>query len=161
MLPALPHVALLCCAAPLPRRDNIDWSSAPAIQEMPVVSAICEPVEGTQLSVYDGEVTLKGYAWSGGGRDIIRVDVSIDGGKHWTPAQLHKVPHSRPSRAWAWSLWEATVPLPEGFSGPLQLACKATDQSYNTQPEDVASIWNIRGLANNAWHKVNVTVSAD
>jgi hypothetical protein len=37
-------------------RDNLDWSAAPAIQEMPVVSAICEPAEGTQLSTYDGEV---------------------------------------------------------------------------------------------------------
>lgn len=26
-------------------RDNLDWSSAPAIQEMPVVSAICEPTQ--------------------------------------------------------------------------------------------------------------------
>uniref|UniRef100_A0A383VKU0 Sulfite oxidase n=1 Tax=Tetradesmus obliquus TaxID=3088 RepID=A0A383VKU0_TETOB len=138
--------------------DAIDWSAAPAIQEMPVVSAICEPAEGAELSTYDGEVTIKGYAWSGGGRDIIRVDVSADGGKTWSPAKLSKHPHSRPSRAWAWTLYEATLPLPEGFKGQLQLACKATDQSYNTQPEDVSSIWNIRGLVNNAWHKVNVSV---
>jgi sulfite oxidase len=101
-------------------------------------------------------VTIKGYAWSGGGRDIIRVDVSIDGGKTWSPATLNKLPHSKPSRAWAWTLYEATLPLPDGFTGQLQLACKATDQSYNTQPEDVSSIWNIRGLVNNAWHKVCV-----
>lgn len=60
-------------------RDNLDWSSAPAIQEMPVVSAICEPTQQQQFSKYEGEVTLKGYAWSGGGRDIVRVDVSSDG----------------------------------------------------------------------------------
>eukprot|EP00882_Tetradesmus_deserticola_P000961 GHRQ01001042.1.p1 GENE.GHRQ01001042.1~~GHRQ01001042.1.p1 ORF type:complete len:582 (+),score=245.93 GHRQ01001042.1:259-2004(+) len=138
--------------------ESLDWSAAPAIQEMPVVSAICEPAEGASLSTYDGEVTVKGYAWSGGGRDIIRVDVSADGGKTWAPAALTKLPHSKPSRAWAWTLYEATLPLPGGFKGQLQLACKATDQSYNTQPEDVSSIWNIRGLVNNAWHKVNVSV---
>ena len=60
-------------------RDNLDWSSAPAIQEMPVVSAICEPPPHHSLSKYEGEVNLKGYAWSGGGKDIIRVDVSSDG----------------------------------------------------------------------------------
>ena len=37
------------------------------------------------------QVSLKGYAWSGGGRGIIRVDVSIDGGKTWQCAELNKV----------------------------------------------------------------------
>lgn len=44
-----------------------------------MVSAICEPTQQQTLSKYEGEVTLKGYAWSGGGKDIIRVDVSSDG----------------------------------------------------------------------------------
>lgn len=81
------------------------------------------------------------------------------GGKTWTPAQLQKVPHSQPSRAWAWTLWEATLPLPQGFTGPLELVCKATDASYNTQPETANSVWNIRGLANNSWHCVTVQVA--
>ncbi len=38
---------------------------------------------------------VKGYAWSGGGQGIIRVDVSADGGKTWHDAQLHKVPQKR------------------------------------------------------------------
>lgn len=140
-------------------RDNLDWSAAPAIQEMPVQSAICEPAAGQELSCYDGEVTMKGYAWSGGGKDIIRVDVSVDGGRQWTTAKLQKLPHQKPDRAWAWSLWEATVPLPEGFKGQLELVCKATDQAYNTQPEETAAVWNVRGLVNNAWHKVAVSVT--
>jgi hypothetical protein len=73
----VPSLPLLPAAAPC--RDNLDWSTAPAIQEMPVVSAICEPTQQQQFSKYDGEITLKGYAWSGGGRDIVRVDVSTDG----------------------------------------------------------------------------------
>ena len=35
--------------------------------------------------------------------------------------------------------------LPAGHTGPLTLACKATDAAYNTQPDDPSSIWNIRG----------------
>jgi hypothetical protein len=64
-------------------RDNLDWSSAPAIQEMPVVSAICEPTQQQVFSKYEGEITLKGYAWSGGGKDIVRVDVSSDGEQYY------------------------------------------------------------------------------
>ena len=36
-------------------------------------------------------------------------------------------------RGWAWALWEAVVPVPKGHKGPLELVCKATDESYNTQ----------------------------
>ena len=38
---------------------------------------------------------VKGYAWSGGGQGIIRVDVSADGGKTWHTAELKKVPQKR------------------------------------------------------------------
>ncbi|KAF8069467.1 hypothetical protein HT031_001583 [Scenedesmus sp. PABB004] len=141
--------------------DNIDWSSAPAIQEMPVTSAITEPAPGAALSTYDGEVAVKGYAWSGGGREIIRVDVSADGGKTWAPAALSPLPHTKPGRAWAWTLWEAVLPLPDGYVGPVTLVAKATDAAYNVQPEDPAGIWNVRGLNMNAWHRVTVDVAKD
>ena len=65
------------------------------------------------------EVTVKGYAWSGGGREVVRVDVSLDGGKTWQVAQLRTndkgqapAPSPRPGQAWAWKLWELTAPLP-------------------------------------------------
>lgn len=77
-LPICPPLPASACSL-LPARDNLDWSSAPAIQDMPVVSAICEPAQGHTISKYDGEVDVKGYAWSGGGKDVIRVDVSLDG----------------------------------------------------------------------------------
>jgi sulfite oxidase len=37
---------------------------------------------------------------------------------------------------------------------------KATDDSYNSQPDSVAAIWNLRGVVNNAWHRVTVDVAA-
>ena len=40
----------------------------------------------------------------------------------------------------------------------VELVCKATDASYNVQPESVEGIWNLRGLNNNSWHKVEVNV---
>ncbi|XP_062366913.1 sulfite oxidase, mitochondrial isoform X4 [Cinclus cinclus] len=60
--------------------DSVDFRSAPAIQELPVQSAITEPRPGAAVPA--GELTVKGYAWSGGGREVVRVDVSLDGG--WT-----------------------------------------------------------------------------
>lgn len=60
--------------------DTVDFKSAPSIQDLPVQSAICEPANGASLEEGTEEFTVKGYAWSGGGRDIVRVDVSPDGG---------------------------------------------------------------------------------
>jgi sulfite oxidase len=144
--------------------DTVDFMSMPAIQDMPVASAICEPAEGTALLPGARQVSVKGWAWSGGGRAITRVDVSADGGKTWVVADIVAAPEDpTPSqtRHWGWSLWQADVPLPapaaEG-DGAVQLVCKAMDVACNTQPEEALAIWNFRGLANNSWHRVNVTV---
>nr|KAG5706776.1 hypothetical protein BaRGS_007279 [Batillaria attramentaria] len=124
---------------------NVDFDSSVAIMQLPVVSAICDPPAGTELEEGSEDVTVRGYAWSGGGRGIIRVDVSADGGKTWHTAELQ--PNGQtPYRAWAWTLWEATVPLPEGHVGPVELVCKAVDVSYNVQPDGVEgdSLWPVR-----------------
>jgi hypothetical protein len=58
---------------------------------------------------------------------------------------------------------QANVTLPELKGKGPQEVCfisKATDASYNTQPDSVAGVWNLRGVVNNAWHKVSVSVSS-
>lgn len=139
--------------------DTVNWGSAPAIHESPVTSAITEPSVGTTLPKGTTEVTMRGYAWSGGGREVARVDVSADGGKTWGTAELKTLPQ-RYGRAWAWTLWEASVPIPKGHTGPVELVAKATDSSYNSQPDTIINIWNLRGVVNNAWHRVKVDVEA-
>ncbi|XP_023689510.1 sulfite oxidase, mitochondrial [Paramormyrops kingsleyae] len=144
--------------------DTVDFKSAPAIQELPVQSAITWPAEGAVLDHSLGEVTVKGYAWSGGGREIVRVDVSLDGGKTWQVAKLQGREGEAldlsppPGRAWAWKLWELSAPLPSGTQ-ELEIICKAVDSSYNVQPDSMAPIWNLRGVLSNAWHRVKVKIS--
>ncbi|XP_052425254.1 sulfite oxidase, mitochondrial isoform X2 [Carassius gibelio] len=145
--------------------DTVDFKSAPAIQELPIQSAITHPAEGTSVDRSDREVTVKGYAWSGGGREVVRVDVSVDGGKTWHVAKLrtsdqgeHPAPPPPPGRAWAWKLWEIDVPIPHRAQ-ELEIVCKAVDSGYNMQPDTVAPIWNLRGVLSNAWHRVKVKVT--
>ncbi|NXA57098.1 SUOX oxidase, partial [Nothocercus julius] len=76
---------------------------------LPVQSAITQPRPGT--AVPPGELTVKGYAWSGGGRGVVRVDVSLDGGCTWRVARLAGEQQA-PGRAWAWTLWELQAPVP-------------------------------------------------
>ncbi|DAZ96578.1 TPA: hypothetical protein N0F65_011802 [Lagenidium giganteum] len=137
------------------------WKFAGAsIQELPVQSAITEPKHGMTIAVEDlsdsSFVTIKGYAWSCGGRNILRVDVSIDGGMSWFPAELHKSgARQKYNRAWAWTPWVLDVEVPAGVK-ELEILCKAVDSSYNVQPDSIAPIWNMRGVLNNAWHRVRV-----
>ncbi|KAK9824449.1 hypothetical protein WJX72_010318 [[Myrmecia] bisecta] len=135
--------------------DNVDWSSAPALQETNVQSAITEPKPGAKVGA-GMDLPVKGYAFSGGGRPIIRVDVSADGGKTWTTAELQRAEQQQRHRAWGWTLWNAEVPVPADQKGPVQLMAKATDSSYNSQPDTAGPIWNLRGVVNNAWHRVDV-----
>ncbi|XP_012696563.1 sulfite oxidase, mitochondrial [Clupea harengus] len=147
--------------------DTVDFKSAPAIQELPIQSAITQPAEGATVDRSMEEVTVRGYAWSGGGREVVRVDVTVDGGKTWHIAQLENsekgqkpAPSPPPGQAWAWKLWEATVPLP-AEAQELEIMCKAVDNSYNTQPDTVGPIWNLRGVLSNAWHRVKVNINED
>lgn len=142
----------------------------PSVQDLPVQSAICVPSEGAVVEAEpapDGTgstVTVQGYAWSGGGRPIFRVDVSADGGSNWTTAQL-VAGHDQPyGRSWAWTLWKADVPVPRGVSkqgGSVELVCKAVDGSLNTQPASGEPIWNPRGILSNAYSRVTVEIDAD
>lgn len=126
-----------------------DWSKAPSIQEMPVTSAITR-IERPEAG---GKVNVEGYAYSGGGREIVRVDVSIDHGKTWAQAELMG-DEGKGSKSWWWKRWRFVIP-DEGDKGG-EVLVKATDESYNTQPEDYRGIWNQRGNLSCAWHGVHV-----
>ena len=136
----------------------------------------------------DGTVRVRGYAVSGGGQRVVSVRVSADDGKEWCEATLQDGPRagqtgaasaaaaaaaddvatpsvevpeerSRPyGREWSWVLWEARVRVPPDQSGQLKLCCKATDSSYNTQPEQSDHIYNLRGYMSNAWPRVRASV---
>jgi len=133
--------------------ETADYNKAVSIQELPVVSAITSPSDEEELEA-DDSIEVKGYAWSGGGRDIIRVEVSSDGGISWKEAKLMKNPEADDSsKNWAWTLWKAEMPV-EGSD--IQLMCRAIDSSFNCQPENASSIWNLRGFMMNSWHRINV-----
>lgn len=142
--------------------ENYKSHAGPSIQELPVQSAITEPSHGSVFRVASSDdecLTLRGYAWSGGGRGIVRVDVSLDGGKSWKTADLScEGTSQRINRAWAWTPWELTIDSHDLGEGTLDIQCKAVDSSYNNQPDTIAPIWNMRGVLNNAWHHIQIQV---
>ncbi|XP_046386622.1 sulfite oxidase [Ischnura elegans] len=136
--------------------NNVDFSKSPAIQELPVISAICDPVDGESVTITNGKLKVRGYAWSGGGREIIRVDITADKGKTWHVAEFTAKDSRKPPRHWGWTLWTAEVPVEAKTGGEVEIWVKAVDSSYNTQPESFENIWNLRGVLNNAYHRIRV-----
>ncbi|HET9311264.1 MAG TPA: sulfite oxidase [Actinomycetota bacterium] len=98
--------------------------------------------------VPSGPTTLEGRAWSGTA-PIERVEVSVDGCERWTDAALEPAPSPYAWHRWTFD-WTATP-------GIHEVACRATDADGVTQPLEAEP--NIGGYANNAVHRVRVTVT--
>ncbi|KAK1318628.1 Sulfite oxidase [Acorus calamus] len=136
--------------------DNINWDTRKPQMDFPVQCAICS-LEDVHV-VNQGKVTVSGYAVSGGGRGIERVDISVDGGKTWVEAdrcQKPGVPYSSDdltSEKWAWVFFKADIEVPKN----AEIIAKAVDSAANVQPENVEVIWNLRGILNTSWHRVHV-----
>lgn len=82
-------------------------------------------------------IALQGYAYSGGGRAIARVDVSIDGGKTWDQAELVNdcaVPGAcAGNKDWAWKRWRyvGKMPILSLLPTPLSSLVTAPSPSPN------------------------------
>lgn len=137
--------------------DTVDWLKSNAIQEMPVTSSICSPGPDTEVEGGE-EVEVSGYAWSGGGRSIYRVDLTVDGGKTWTQADSLVQDSARHPRHWGWTIWKGKVRVPKGVDS-AEIWSKAVDSSYNVQPESFENIWNLRGVLSNAYCRVKIAVT--
>ena len=172
------HTALTRCpekSGSCSRVVRID--QGPVIQTLPVQSIICSPANRSSVSGKDvEEIDIAGVAWSGAGRGICRVEVSIDEGKTFTAAELHSkdmtaeacniAPEAGMGRNWAWTQFSKTLPLPQelidrlkkGESVEVKVCSKAVDGDFNTQPEHMTHGWNVLGICVNHWSTIAVTL---
>ncbi len=128
--------------------EQADWATAQMLGELPLNAVICHPQEGERLAA--GPTRIEGYAITGAGDHIERVELSVDEGATWTPATLLEQ-----SSPWTWRFWEVTLTLP---AGTYQIAVRAWDSAGRTQPKDARQIWNWKGYLNNAWHRVKISI---
>jgi sulfite oxidase len=125
-----------------------DVSAGDALGEVPLNAIIVEPPDGADVEA--GAVTVRGWAMGSANRPLVSVEVSSDGGSAWRQARI-----TVPGTEWTWSFWEAVIPLDPG---PHVLAVRATDRAGVTQPAELSETWNVKGYANNAWHRVAIVV---
>ncbi len=131
--------------------ENVDWEAGAMLGELALNSIVTSPAEGASLPA--GALRVEGIALAGGGREVMRVEVSADGGATW-----HEATIDPSAERWAWRFWSAELELKPG---PHEIAARAWDSAAHTQPSDVAHVWNFKGYMNNAWHRVRVEAVAD
>lgn len=103
--------------------------------------------------------TLTGRSWSGAG-PIDRVDVSLDGGATWRPADLVDPRGKNPrddrfDQGRGWTRW--SVRRPATAAGSYELLARATDRAGRTQPLETA--YNTLGYFFDAVVRHPVTVA--
>ena len=128
-------------------KNDAQWEHGVTINEMPLTSAICVPAKNATLPA--GRTRIAGYAHATA-REIVRVDVSIDGGRHWSQAECE---HD-PTAPWSWTFWDVVLELPKGEH---ELAVRAWDSAMQTQPALPDDAWNFAGYLCSAWHRIRVT----
>ena len=138
---------------------SVDLTKIPAMQEASLFSGITK-IETVSEPDQNGEVILSasGWAWAGGGRNIVRVDISADGGKSWNTSEIYCGGDQKFNRAWAWIFWRTKLRALIAEDGTVELCSKAVDGSYNIQP--LNPDWNVRGLGNNSWFRKSIKIES-
>jgi sulfite oxidase len=144
--------------------STVNLDEMPSITELSLFSGITKierSSSSSSESINPGDrimVKVGGWAYGGGGRNVVRVDVTGDNGATWASAKLKEGSKQRFHHAWAWVFWECDVPAVIGEDGSVHIASKAVDLAFNVQPETSVHMWNVRGLGNNSWYRVHAKV---
>lgn len=123
------------------------------INELNVNSAVARPWHDETVSLKrNSPYTVKGYAYSGGGRRVIRVEVSTDAGTTWRQADIKRMEDNNGyGKCWTWVFWELQLRVKD-FLDSDQLLVRAVDSAHNVQPDHIT--WNVMGMMNNCHFKI-------
>ncbi|XP_074371503.1 nitrate reductase [NADH] 2-like [Apium graveolens] len=131
-----------------------------SITELNTNSAITTPYHEEVLTINawttQTPYTLKGYAYSGGGKKVVRVEVTMDGGESWYQCTMdHQEKPNKYGKHWCWCFWSLDVDM-MALLASKEIAVRAWDESHNTQPEKLN--WNLMGMMNNCWFRVKTSL---
>ncbi|KAK9825864.1 hypothetical protein WJX81_005959 [Elliptochloris bilobata] len=125
------------------------------INDININSVISSPAhDEVVLLTANAAYTVRGYAYCGGGRKIIRCEISLDSGKSWRLADIQRhAPPNAYGKHWAWVFYSLPISLVELLRAP-ELVCRAWDDNTNTQPDSFT--WNLMGMLNNCHYRVKI-----
>lgn len=125
--------------------------------ELCINSAVTAPDHGETIDLADkiGDTyEVGGYAYTGGGRRMTRVEITTDGGKHWEVCKINQIEKPTDNGMyWCWVWWTYELPVAD-LVGCKEVWCRAWDEANNCQPNDPT--WNLMGMGNNQCFRVKV-----
>lgn len=128
-----------------------------ACNEQNLNSVIVKPAQGEQISLASTKDThtyrIEGYAYDGGGHEVQRIEVSLDGGDTWLYCirKFPDYPVRHGQKFWTWVHWHVDVSMAHLVQAK-SIAVRAWNVFKNTQPEKPS--WNTMGMMNNCWYVV-------
>jgi len=126
--------------------NDYTWQNSKPTYGHKIMSVIFSPLPEDKPK--SGGVTVTGVAWNDGRAKITQVEVSTDGGKSWTNADIKP-----PESPWAWHHFSAKGKLAKGKN---TIMCRATDALGRTQPMNGLTRWNPRGYEWNGVDHVEI-----
>jgi len=131
---------------PVKPGDTVKPEDTHPVTALNVKSVIAGPLDGA--AVKGGKVLVQGAAWAGEA-DVVKVEVSTDGGTTWNPAAL-----GHDQARYAWRMWSYNW---KAKSGDYTILSRATDSLGRIQPD--APVWNPSGYLYNAVDQVKIHVA--
>jgi len=126
--------------------------------ELNVNSCIFEPHSCTTVGDA-GPVTVSGYAHTGGGRPLARIEISGNGGKTWEQVRPLDQALTEAGQLWAWVRFKHVLSHFDPHAEDAEIVVRAWDCAANTQPDWPQ--WNYTGMLNNHLYRVKVKSTAD
>ena len=142
-----------------------------AIYDLSTNSAIAHPAHDERIALDDEDANylIQGYAYTGGGRRISRVEISLDQGRSWQLADIdypedqyrqadEELFGGRLDMYWretcfCWCFWKLAVRVADLLRSK-DILVRAMDDSMNLQPRDM--YWSVLGMMNNAWFRIAI-----
>ncbi|KAI9058596.1 hypothetical protein FKP32DRAFT_1761423 [Trametes sanguinea] len=145
-----------------PYADAFYHLESTACWEQSLQSVIVKPAHNETVSLSDVGQTyqVQGYAFTGGGDRVERVELSLDGGQTWMYCfrRFVNMPLRHGEKYWTWVFWECDVVL-QDLVNAFEIIVRAQDGRKNFQPEHIT--WNLMGMLNNAWYRVRPRITTD
>ncbi len=148
-----------------------------AIYDLNPNSAIAYPAHDETLQIESAEATYtaQGYAYSGGGRRITRVEISLDQGNSWRLASVSypedkyrgsadkllcggRLDSGWRETSFCWCFWSLPIPVAD-LQDAKDIFVRSMDESMNLQPRDM--YWSVLGMMNNPWFRVCIKREGD
>jgi sulfite oxidase len=126
-----------------------DVSAGVALSTIALNAVILDPVPEQEMCA--GEIRVRGWALGSTARPVAAVHVSPNDAHDWVEARI-----TNPGMGYTWTFWEATVTIPK--PGRHTLVVRASDGVAAPQSPELKDGWNVKGYANNAWHRVAILV---